>query len=404
MANTVRPAPDLHRILLVQEDAGVRAAWSSALKSAGFSPQAVNSVDDIWRPLRDNPGWRGVVVDLGFLDWTETEFLDRMRKEGFLLPLLLTAWDPELAKAKASLAYPGLAFRPSPLQPRDLIAAVRAFPAPVPKVAAKRASVAPKVAPHPELTRDQLFELEMRQAREIQAGLLPDKMPTPEGYEISAQYIPAALVGGDYYDAIALADGRVAILVADVAGKGIAAAMVMAIVRTVFHAVAPRVPDAKALVVESAEMISRVLPAGIFVSLAGAVLNPKTNQINVVNAGHLPPKHWSVMDGMPMVSDLDVSGGAIGLVKGAQLERSLKDFTITLQQDEQLVFYTDGVNEAMDAKNEEFGDKNLRVAVRKHGGSSAHNMTLGILDSVLFHRGQAPASDDITILAVRRIC
>jgi sigma-B regulation protein RsbU (phosphoserine phosphatase) len=168
--------------------------------------------------------------------------------------------------------------------------------------------------------------------------------------------------------------------------------------------VAPHVKDAKGLVLEAAERISEVLPPGIFLSLAGAVLNPRTDEINVVNAGHLPPKHWAVMDGMPIVSDLDVSGGAIGLVKGEHLERSLKDFTITLQQDEQLVFYTDGVNEAMDEQEEEFGDKNLRVAVKKHGGQSAERMAHGILDSVLVHRGMAPASDDITILAVRRIC
>ncbi len=393
-----QPASDARPILLVQHDADVRAAWVSALKSAGYTPHAVKSVDELWKPLRASRGWRGLVVDLGFLDWTETEFLDDLRKEKLLLPVLLTAWDPELGKSKASLAYPGLAFRRAPLHPRDLIAAVRSFPA------SKAPAVKKPAAPEPELTREQLFEHELKQAREIQARLLPDRMPNPEGYEIAAKYIPASHVGGDYYDAIALADGRVAILVADVAGKGVAAAIVMAVVRTVFHAVAPNAPDAKKLVVEAAEMISRVLPAGIFVSLAGAVLNPRTNEISVVNAGHLPPKHWAVLDGLPIVSDLDVSGGAIGLVKGSHFEKALAEFTITLQQDEQLVFYTDGVNEAMDERNEEFGDKNLRVAIKKHGGQSAESMTLGILDSVLVHRGRAAASDDITILAVRRIC
>lgn len=392
-----RPAAIAARpILLVQNDDSVREAWVEALKGAGFAPTALKFVEEIWTPLRQKRGWKALVVDLGFLDWTETEFLDQVRKEKLVLPTLLSAWDPNLANAKSCQAYPGLVFRRAPLHPRDLVNAVRAL---VPDPAAKK-SVAPKVAP-PSLK--DLMEHELKQAREIQSRLLPERMPNPEGYEIAAQYVPAAHVGGDYYDAIALPDGRVAILVADVAGKGIAAAMVMAIVRTVFHAVAPRSEHAKGLVLEAAEEICRVLPAGIFVSLAGAVLNPKTNEMSVVNAGHLPPKHWSVMDGLPMVSDLDVSGGAIGLVKGANLERSIKDFTITLQQDEQLVFYTDGVNEAMDEREEEFGDKNLRLAVKKSGGATAFEMSLGILDKVLLHRGTAPASDDITILAVRRI-
>ncbi|MCC6738552.1 MAG: SpoIIE family protein phosphatase [Planctomycetia bacterium] len=398
MANT-RPPSVLRPVLVVQHDDDVRAAWVAALKSAGFAATAVKSVDNLWEPLRQKRGWQAMVVDLGFLDWTETEFLDQVRKEKLVLPALVTAWDPNLANARACLAYPGLVFRRAPLHPRDLVNAVRAFFPAAPGTSRK--TKAPAVRPP---SPEALFELELKQARAIQARLLPEKMPNPEGYEIAARYLPASHVGGDYYDAITLADGRVAILVADVAGKGIAAAMVMAIVRTVFHSVAPHVKDARGLVLEAAERISEVLPPGIFVSLAGAVLNPKTDEINVVNAGHLPPKHWAVMDGLPIVSDLDVSGGAIGLVKGASLEKSLKDFTLTLQQDEQLVFYTDGVNEAMDEQEEEFGDKNLRVAVKRHGGQSAEQMAHGILDSVLVHRGMAPASDDITILAVRRIC
>jgi len=173
--------------------------------------------------------------------------------------------------------------------------------------------------------------------------------------------------------------------------------------RTVFHATAPHAQNAKKLVMNAAASIARDLPGGIFLSLAGGILDPKTGEISIVNAGHMPPKHWSMMDGKPMVTDIDVSGGAIGLVKGPLLERTLKDATFVLQPDEQLVFYTDGVNEAMDIRNDEYGDKKLHLAVKKYGGSTAVEMAQGILDSVLYHRGDAPASDDITILVVRRI-
>ena len=442
------PATDLRNILVVQDDPDVRTAWASALKSAGFVPRVMDSIDGLWKALLEDRVWRGLVVDLGFLGWQDTEFLDRLRTSGHPIPTLLTAWDPELAKSKSALAYPLLAFRPAPLHPRDLIAAVRALPAPktspaksgtrgisrrheetVPRASAAkapdpaiaraearaaaaearaaaaeaRAEEAEARAEAAEALRNEALAHEMERAREIQARLLPETMPNPDRYEIAARYIPAAHVGGDYYDVIELPDGRVAILVADVSGKGISSAMVMVMARTVFHAVAPSAPNAKALVVEAAGRIARVLPGGIFMSLAAAILDPKTGEISVVNAGHLPPKHWSVMDGLPIVSDLEVSGGAIGLVKGVNFERALHDFTITLQQDEQLVLYTDGVNEAMDEMNEEFGDRNLRLAVGKSGGSTAEEMALGILDSVLYHRGLAPASDDLTILVVRRI-
>ncbi|MBI2922243.1 MAG: SpoIIE family protein phosphatase [Planctomycetes bacterium] len=447
-------AAELRNLLVVQDDPDVRAAWASALKSAGFAPRMMDSVEGLWKALAEGRDWCGLVVDLGFLDWKDTEFLDRLRAAGHVLPTLLTAWDPELTKSKSVIAYPQLTFRQAPLHPRDLIAAVRALPAPngapaksgtrktsrraegpaarAPgRAAAKapdplvaqvvalearaaaaearareaeaRAEAAEARAEAAEAMRDESRGLEMERAREIQARLLPEKMPSPVGFEIAAQYLPAALVGGDYYDVLELPDRRVAMLVADVSGKGISSAMVMVMVRTVFHAVAPSARNAKALVVEAARRISRVLPGGVFVSLAVAILDPNTGEISVVNAGHLPPKHWSVLDGLPIVSDLAVSGGAIGLVKGPNFERALHDFTIMLQQDEQLVLYTDGVNEAMDEKNDEFGDRNLRVAIRKNGGSSAEEMALGILDSVLYHRGDAPASDDLTILVVRRI-
>jgi serine phosphatase RsbU (regulator of sigma subunit) len=443
------PATDVLDVLVVQEDADVGAAWASALRTAGFTPRVIESLDDLWDALTEKRAWRCLVVDLGFLDWRDTEFLDRLRTSGRVIPTLLTAWDAELAQSKSALWYPLLVFRQAPLQPRDLIAAVRDLPlltpkAPppkttVPKVARRPEAVAPKVAVRASPARptdpveraeaaearaiaaeararaaearaeaaesllDKGLAIEMERAREIQGRLLPERIPNPDGYEIAAQYRPAAHVGGDYYDVIELPDGRVAMLVADVSGKGISSALVMVMTRTVFHDVAPSAPNAKALVVEAASRISRVLPPGIFVSLAAAILDSKSGKISVVNAGHLPPMHWSVMDGQPIVSDLEVSGGAIGLVKGSSFERALHDFTITLQQDEQLVLYTDGVNEAMDGTSQEFGDKRLRVAVRRNGGSTAENMAMGILDSVLGHRGNAPASDDLTILAVRRI-
>lgn len=447
------PAAGLRNILVVQDDPDVRAAWASALKSAGFAPRMLDSVEGLWKALAEDCGWCGLVVDLGFLDWKDTEFLDRIRAAGHALPTLMTAWDPELARSKSALAYPLLTFRQAPLHPRDLIAAVRALPVPAAKdspaksgtrrsarrtetaahkpparaagkapdpamealearaiaaeararAAEARAEAAEARAEAAEAARDESRELEMERAREIQARLLPERMPSPVGFEIAARYLPAAHVGGDYYDVLELPDRRVAMLVADVSGKGISSAMVMVMVRTVFHAVAPSARNAKALVVAAAERIARVLPGGVFVSLAAAILDPNTGEISVVNAGHLPPKHWSVLEGLPIVTDLAVSGGAIGLVKGRNFERALHDFTIMLEQDEQLVLYTDGVNEAMDVENEEFGDRNLRVAMRKSGGSTAEEMALGILDSVLDHRGDAPASDDLTILVVRRI-
>ncbi|MCC6742015.1 MAG: SpoIIE family protein phosphatase [Planctomycetia bacterium] len=426
-------------ILLVQEDPDVRTAWSSAVKIAGFTPHVLESVEGLFEALLDERAWRGVVVDLGFRGADAMAFLDNLTAMGHTMPVVVTAWEEGVATSKHARAYPAFRFHPAPLQPRELVTAIRQFPAPqiqkpknmsdsqvirihhqregilkketnrdkgtlLPQAAAERAErekAEAEAARAP--VRDEKMEREMERAREIQARLLPESIPHPDGFEIAAQYIPAEHVGGDYYDVIQLPDGRVAMLVADVSGKGISAAMVMVMARTVFHAVAPFAPNARQLVVQAAASIARDLPGGIFLSLACGVLDPASGEISVVNAGHMPPKHWTILESKPVVCDLDVSGGAIGLVKGALFERTLKDITITLQPDEQLVFYTDGVNEAMNEANEEFGDKSLHLSVKKNGGSTAEEMAQGILDAVLYHRGDAPASDDITILVVRRI-
>ncbi len=433
--DTLFALTDATDVLIVQEDVAVRMAWVSVIRKAGYIPHPLESIEALFEALLARLHWRAIVVDLGFRGPEATVFLDRLRREGFPVPMILTAWDATVGKSKSAIAYPGLAFAPAPLQAKDLGDAICALPAP-PPVAPPRPSTGIMIAHRPEgitkkesrenssllphaaaakaeADREEAEETgskrhkakmahEMDRAREIQSRLLPETIPQPEGFEIAAQYLPAEDVGGDYYDVITLPDGRIAMLVADVSGKGISAAMVMVMARTVFHSVAPGATDARQLVIQAAERISRDLPGGIFISLACGLLDPETGTVSVVNAGHLPPLHWSVVDGNPFVSTLDVAGGAIGLVKGPIFVRTLRDIQLTLAPGEQLVFFTDGVNEAMDIKNEEYGDKRLHKAVKANGAASAAELAQGIVDSVLYYRGDAPASDDITVLVVRR--
>ncbi|MCE9581664.1 MAG: SpoIIE family protein phosphatase [Planctomycetes bacterium] len=428
---------DATDVLLVQEDADLRASWASALRHAGYVPEPVDSVEAMFEALLDYRHWRAIVVDLGFRGAEATVFLNRLRAEGHPIPLVLTAWDESVSLAKPAKAYPGLAFAPAPVQPRELAAAISALPAPPPKKVVRPSSglisvnrvdgivqaadsgrLKDTLLPHAAAARaeaerdaaeaasapktDTRISHEMERAREIQSRLLPTEIPQPKGFEIAAQYLPAEHVGGDYYDVITLPDGRIAMLVADVSGKGISAAMVMVMARTVFHSVAPGAADARQLVTLAADRIAKDLPGGIFISLACGLLDPATGTVSVVNAGHLPPLHWSILERTPFVSTLDVAGGAIGLVKGALFQRTLRDASVTLEPGEQLVFFTDGVNEAMDEKNEEYGDKRLHKAVKANGCLSAADLAQGIVDSVLYYRGDAPASDDITVLVVKR--
>lgn len=416
-------------VILVEEDDSVRAVWTAELRDAGFAPWQRTSVEAALETILDPRPWWAMVIDHAFRGPEATLFLDRLKAEPRPVPVILAAWDENVARAPRVVSYPWIRVLKHPVHPRAILAALNAAPPPPagsdsqrtsrkslivhqpsgilkPHEKLERSAILPGAAREPEPAppppRDAKMAHEMDRAREIQSRLLPSSLPQPAGYEIAGQYLPAEDVGGDYYDVITLPDGRIAMLVADVSGKGISAAMVMVMARTVFHSVAPGCTSARQLVIAAADRIARDLPGGIFISLVAAVLQPETGEISVVNCGHMPPLHWSLFDGKPFVMTLDVSGGAIGLVKGAIFERTLRDATLVLGPGEQLVFYTDGVNEAMDEKNEEYGDKKLLKMLKTNGEAPAADLVQSLVDSVLYHRGDAAASDDITVLAVRR--
>ena len=231
---------------------------------------------------------------------------------------------------------------------------------------------------------------------------MPSTISQPAGFEIAARYQPAGDVGGDYYDVIPLPNGRVGLLVADVSGKGLSAAMVMVMARTVFHAVAPDCFTPRNAVLQASDRLAADLPAGVFLTLVYAVLDPESGTISVANCGHNAPLLATRFTGTPIVETVDASGGALGVVRGNAFERSLKTCDVQLQPGEQFILYTDGVNEAMNELEEEFGDRRLMKAINRQSSTPAVQMAEGLVQAVVAHRGAAEPSDDLTLLVVRR--
>ena len=181
--------------------------------------------------------------------------------------------------------------------------------------------------------------------------------------------------------------------------EGISAAMVMVMARTVPFRRA-RLHD-RAAARPRRRPDRRDLPGGIFIPSSPPFSKARhgrdlRRELRPHAAAALVPLRRKAVR-----HDARRSGGAIGLVKGAIFERTLRDATL-VPAGEQLVFFTDGVNEAMDEKNEEYGDKKLLKMLKTNGEAPAADLVQSLVDSVLYHRGDAPASDDITVLAVRR--
>ena len=248
------------------------------------------------------------------------------------------------------------------------------------------------------------LERELEIGREIQLGFLPETLPSPAGWELCAHFRPARQVAGDFYDAFVLADGRVALVLADVCGKGVGAALFMALFRSLIRALAePQFAAAasaaevlRATMQATNDYIARTHGrANMFATAFAAVLDPATGALDYVNAGHEPP---ALVDANGRLrARLAPTGPALGLMPDL-------DFAVAserLSAGETLLTYTDGVVDARDPQDEPFGEERLMALLQADGTHAA--ALLARIDAALSaHIGTAEQFDDVAMLATRR--
>jgi|SRR5579862_4559759 sigma-B regulation protein RsbU (phosphoserine phosphatase) len=233
---------------------------------------------------------------------------------------------------------------------------------------------------------------EMEEALRIQQRLLPAQIPQAAGYEIAAIWRPARIIGGDYYDVLRLGQDTLAFCIADVAGHGLPAALVMANLQAAVHGFASigLAPH------EMCEGLNRVLCENLspdrFVTFFYAVLNTKSGRLQYSNAGH-PSPLVSRIDG----SSVSLQGG--GPVLGLFPEERFTTQEVQLIASDRLVCFTDGVLEASGADGLEFGQQGLRETVCGRVTDSAEALSQGLLQAALLH-AQGSLEDDATVLTV----
>jgi len=237
---------------------------------------------------------------------------------------------------------------------------------------------------------------EMDLAGTIQKRILPDKFPNSNDLQVFAQTTPAQEMGGDFYDFFDLADGTIAVVVADVSGKGVPAAFYMAVVRTLFRAAAQSQPGPAACLSEvNRLLIGHDIP-GMFVTAFYGVLNPKTWDFTFANGGHLPP-YLVGEDGE--VRPIETGGGVVlGFEHGVPYQQD----AIRLKKGDALFIYTDGLTEAFDADRTPFSEERLIDCLLENRSLSAHALTANVFAFVGLHTDGAPQSDDITSFVIKR--
>ena len=246
---------------------------------------------------------------------------------------------------------------------------------------------------HREALEKQKIEQDIAVAASIQQRILPKTLPPIEGYDIAGVNIPSKSVGGDYYDCIPLPDGRVAMVIADVAGKGVPAALLV----SSFHAYLTAYLELAIPVVELVRRLNRVISRAStedkFITAFFALLTPETGMLETVNAGH-NPVFLRRTDGT--LRELSVGGIPLGML---DMDYPYQSETVTLSGGERLLLYTDGIPEATDEREKLYDeDFPLREFVTRHVPAGAGTFIDELIADVRKHTGSAPQNDDITAL------
>ncbi len=247
-----------------------------------------------------------------------------------------------------------------------------------------------------ELREKEVLEREMALAREVQQGLLPGEPPRLPGFEIAFSFVPARSVGGDFVGFVPLPGGTLGIAVADVTGKGIAAALLGANFQAMLEALAPRVDRPAELLAELSRMVDARTAPSRFVTLAWIVLDPATGRVRWALAGHPPP----LLDGAAGSRWLGEGGLPLGVMPGLPYGEGEG----AIEPGEVLVVYTDGVMEApgREDPDDQFGRERLARVVAACRGRGAEEILGRILAALDEHAGEGPPADDTTVVVLQR--
>ena len=239
------------------------------------------------------------------------------------------------------------------------------------------------------------LQQELNVAHEIQASFLPEGNPDIPGCDVASFWQAARQVSGDFYDFLPRSDGSWGIVIADVADKGVPAALFMALSRTILRTVGFNRRDPGQVLTRVNEIINIDAESDLFVTVFYAIWDPKTKVISFANGGHNPPIIMN-KKGEPRL--LKAPGIALGVLP----DINIATHTVRLEREDTLILYTDGVTEAINEDYDEFGMERLYLTARAARRRNAQSMVKAISDSIQDHAGGTPQFDDVTLVILKR--
>lgn len=241
------------------------------------------------------------------------------------------------------------------------------------------------------------LEKELDVAREIQRKILPSKNPDFENLSVSSVFIPAFEVGGDYYDFFEISKEKIGFIIADVSGKGISAAFIMAEIKGIFESLSQMIESPKEILVQANNILKSTLNKKSFVSALYGLIDMNEEVLYFSRAGHCP----AILIRNGEVNLFKPSGIGLGLTNSYHFKEHLEEFKIDLKQNDNLIFYTDGITEAKNKELEDFGDERFIKILLNNADQTVEKISNEVIKEVTLFSKDHSQYDDITLVILK---
>ena len=369
------------RVLIADDQQHILFALQMLLSGSGFSTETVTHPARVLDAL-EAESFDAVLMDLNYTRDTVggAEGLDLVSKiralDSSLPVVVMTAWST-VDLAVEAMRRGASDFVQKPWENRDLLHKLE-----------QQLSLARE-----QRRKQRLHEEELRDAREIQHSLLPQTLPQIAGYEIAAINRPLRFVGGDYYNVMRMADRSTAVCIADVAGKGMPAALLMSTLQAALQPlIAQKLPPGE-LCQRLNRILCDVMPLGKFISFFYGVLDSHENRLTYCNAGHNPPLMIRA-DGDS--SELSAEGAVLGQFPDWQYRQS----ELQIESGDRMLLFTDGLVEACSTSDEAFGEENVIRVARENRQCSARDLMETLMRAASEHCG-GHFQDDASLIVLK---
>jgi serine phosphatase RsbU (regulator of sigma subunit) len=251
-----------------------------------------------------------------------------------------------------------------------------------------------------ELERERLSS-ELEIAHEVQTKLLPDRIPVVAGYSFAAICEPAKEVGGDYYDFTLIDEDKIGLVIGDVTGKGLPAAIYMTLIKGIFQSYSENNSSAAEVLIKINKLVYQIMQNGLFVTMLYGILDVTNNKFTFARAGHELPLIYKFSD--RSARSIKTVGMALGFEKGDVFTTSIEEKTIKIEKGDTIILYTDGVTEANNRLTEEYGLVRIQGFLKENGNLSSNKLMELFYEDVKNFCLGTEQFDDMTVVIVQRV-